>query len=158
MTLRMDTRLNYHPEEPKQQLPQQQQQQQQSQQQPLSLPPVLQQPYHRQNGHSNHQTNGVRETPSQQSQHRQITLDYGMFTNDTLSTNGVENNYVENNYVENTYVESQNSESQNGDIQRATRVPTGHQRRDRASLRAKHKQEMEKQQHVQKMSQASSRY
>jgi hypothetical protein len=73
-------------------------------------------------------------------QPRQIKLDYGMFA----SEDGVDDHDV--------------SDGRRAEGLGASRVPTGHQRRDRASLRAKHKQEMEKQQ-SKKMSQISnSRY
>ena len=125
MTLKLDARLNYHPQEDDQPSLQQQQQQ------PLSLPPLQPNPHRQQNGHSSH-TNGSKEPTSMaHNAHRQITLDYGsMFetSNDKASVDATD------------------------DLQRATRVPTGHQRRDRASLRAKHKQDMEKQQKQQKMS------
>ena len=173
MTLRMDARLNYHPEEPQVQQLQQQLLQpndiysmkpapsQIPQLQPLSLQngqppkPIIQQNYHRRNGHDN--TNGTREPappPQQQQQnkHRQISIDYvSMMTNDT-PVNGIETNGHHT-----------NGDSQpNEDLQRATRVPTGHQRRDRASLRAKHKQDMEEQKlqkmQGQKVSQTSNRW
>jgi hypothetical protein len=166
MTLRMDARLNYHPEE------QQQQQQQQNetyslkpiqsqipQLQPLSLQngqqpkPIIQQNYHRRNGHDS--TNGTREPappPQQQQQnkHRKISIDYVSMMSIDTTANKIETNG------------HTNGDSQpNEDLQRATRVPTGHQRRDRASLRAKHKQDMEEQQFQkmqgQKMSQSSNR-
>jgi len=161
MTLRLDARLNYHPEEEKQNdgyslKPEQNNTvQHQQQQQPHSLQnghqskPVIQQNYHRRNGHDH--INGLRETlqqpQQQQQQHRQISIDY--FSNDepTSTSNGVNNHQNGGDF------------EQNGDIQRAQRVPTGHQRRDRASLRAKHKQDMEDQkiQKMQKMSQISTR-
>ena len=63
---------------------------------------------------------------SEKPQFRQLHLDYDL------------------NYKENSPRESQpNPATKIAEPQQATRIPTGHMRRDRASLRAKHRKDME---------------
>ena len=140
MTLRMYARLNYHPEEEKHNdqyslKPEQNNtvQHQPQQQQPLSLQnghlskPVIQQNYHRRNGHDH--VNGVREAhqqpqqqrkQQQQQQHRKISIVYGLFLNDepTSTTNGVDN-------LQNGNVEQNGTSKEPKELRLATKDETG---------------------------------
>ena len=74
------------------------------------------------NGHNHNQN--FHQQSSEKPQFRQLHLDYDL-------------NYKENSNV------SQPNPATKAEPQQATRIPTGHMRRDRASLRAKHRKDME---------------
>ena len=94
------------------------------------------------NGHGNHQNHNnhhqFHEKTTQQ-QFRQLHLDYDM-------SNNKENNISHHHEQEEEFggkIQNSRAEPQQQTAAAATRIPSGHMRRDRASLRLKHRKEME---------------